>query len=50
MYDLCRQAGQEAIDEECFRANHNPEDLRLAAQGNVAALIRLRIACGLKPW
>jgi len=48
--ELCREAGDIGRDEELVegaRANHDPEDIAEAACGDVAALIRLRIAFGL---
>ncbi len=50
LIELCREAGDVGTDEELIegaRANHDPEDIAEAARGDVAALIRLRIAFGL---
>ncbi len=50
LIELCREAGDIGTDEELVegaRANHDSEDIAEAAQGDVAALIRLRIAFGL---
>lgn len=50
LIELCREAGDIGTDEELIegsRANHDSEDIAEAAQGDVAALIRLRIAFGL---
>lgn len=32
-----------------FRGNHHPDLIRDAANGDVAALVQLRIDCGLSP-
>ena len=48
--ELCREAGDIGPDEELIegaRANHDSEDIAEAARGDVAALIRLRMAFGL---
>lgn len=50
LIELCREAGGIGTDEELIeraRVNHDPEDIAEAAQGDVAALIRLRLAFGL---
>jgi hypothetical protein len=51
--DLCREAGDDVSDEpatiEAFLGNHHPDDIVAAAQGDHAALVRLREACGLPP-
>lgn len=48
---LCREAGDYILNpewaEDEFRSNHNSEDITAAATGDVAALVRLRTACGL---
>lgn len=47
---LCREAGDDVDDPDLdadFRANHDPHDISAAAAGDVAALVRLRRACGL---
>jgi hypothetical protein len=47
---LCREAGDtEPADElvEGFRSNQSAADIRDAAAGDVAALVRLRLASGL---
>ena len=47
---LCREAGDEGTDEaliEGARSNHHPDDIRDAANGDVAALVKLRQAFGL---
>lgn len=48
---LCDEAGEDISDEqyvlEGFTANHSAEDINAAAEGDVAALIALRTACGL---
>lgn len=55
--ELCREAdalGVEPLDDETedeiilgFRSNHHPDLIAAAADGDVAALIRLRSDCGL---
>jgi hypothetical protein len=48
---LCEEAGDDMTDpdevEASFRINHNPADIRDAAAGDVASLLRLRRDCGL---
>jgi hypothetical protein len=48
---LCTEAGDDVSDpdevEAGFRINHHPDDIRAAADGDVAVLLRLRHACGL---
>jgi predicted type IV restriction endonuclease len=48
---LCEEAGDDMTDpdevEAGFRINHHPADIRAAADGDVAALLRLRRDCGL---
>jgi len=47
---LCREAGDVGTDDELSegaRGNHHPDLIRDAANGDVAALVKLRQAFGL---
>ena len=46
LLDLCREAGDLQLIEGA-RSNHNEDDIRAAATGDVAALVKLRQAFGL---
>lgn len=50
LLDLCHEAGDQGEDQKLIsgaRSNHDAIDIHLAAQGDVAALARLRHAFGL---
>ena len=50
LVSLCREAGNQGTDEELIegaRNNHHPDDIRDAANGDIAAIVKLRRAFGL---